>query len=1051
MSASPHTLLLASAGTGKTFRLTHRFLDLLLRGDDPGRILATTFTRKAAGEILDRLLRRLVEGATDAAQLAELNDNLSGRQATAQECLELLASLVRSLDRFQVRTLDAFFVHVARLFALDLGLPPGWGIADEGEEERLRVEAFGRLLEEAEPEELIELLRGIQRVAGAGRSVRAAMLKAITDARDGFRESPPEAWDRVVVPAGLDESALEAACARFEAAPLPQTKKGADDSRWVKARDDALAAARRGDWHTFLKAGLGKKVLSGSFQYQGRDLEGELRAAFEDLFAEARHALLDGLRRRNLATRELLARFQEHLEAVERQRALYGFDDLPRILAPASGAGAPDPPLVRRDLDLAFRLDARIESLLLDEFQDTAPVQWRVLRPQAEEILAEGDGARTFFCVGDVKQSIYGWRAAEPRLLQGLPEVYGEVLAVDTLLVSHRSSPVVIDTVNRVFEGVGGSAALAADEREPYRRAAELWQQRFERHEAHHPHPGEVLLLEADATQEGEDAEARVLDLAVRRVQRLVTRFPGATVGVLVRRNQPIPRLIHALLGVGVRASGEGGNPLTDSRAVLHLLSLLHLADHPGDTAAALHLEHSPLWEVARALDPEGGREPSTLSRHLRRAWIDVGVGELCARFLPAVESAAVYGEWDRRRFRQLVELAHAHAPAQGLRADGFVDLVRRQRVEDPAASQVKVMTVHASKGLEFDAVVLPELDAQLHDRGGGLLTDRERPWELNSICSVAPDKTVVALDADLEALARERWQRVMEEALCVLYVAMTRAKRGLEMIVRPVDREKTPMTYATILREALAGGGEADEEGVLWRHPGSSDTWWDGESSAEGRAPAPAPPSLAFAPTRTSRALPRRSPSLEEGPRRVPGRDLLARRDDDATSRGRLIHRWLEEVEWVEELEWDDARLMEIGAAYEPDPERRRAQLEALETWLRHAQVRAALTRPAEPVELWRERPFSVVLEGEDGVERLWSGVFDRVVLEGDPGAWRRATVLDYKTDRASGPDLSERVEHYRPQLEGYRRALAAITGLGAERIEARLLFLPAGELVAI
>jgi len=58
---------------------------------------------------------------------------------------------------------------------------------------------------------------------------------------------------------------------------------------------------------------------------------------------------------------------------------------------------------------------------------------------------------------------------------------------------------------------------------------------------------------------------------------------------------------------------------------------------------------------------------------------------------------------------------------------------------------------------------------------------------------------------------------------------------------------------------------------------------------------------------------------------------------------------------------------------------------------------------------------------------------------------------VLDYKTDRASGPDLSERVEHYRPQLEGYRRALAAITGLGAERIEARLLFLPAGELVAI
>jgi ATP-dependent exoDNAse (exonuclease V) beta subunit len=122
--------LLASAGTGKTYQLSGHFLRLLFAGVPPERVLATTFTRKAAGEILDRVLSRLLDATRDCEKLAGLEDAV-GRPLERGECVALLARVSRRLDRFRVRTLDSFFVHVGRLFALDLGLTPDWALVDE--------------------------------------------------------------------------------------------------------------------------------------------------------------------------------------------------------------------------------------------------------------------------------------------------------------------------------------------------------------------------------------------------------------------------------------------------------------------------------------------------------------------------------------------------------------------------------------------------------------------------------------------------------------------------------------------------------------------------------------------------------------------------------------------------------------------------------------------------------------------------------------------------------------------------------------------------------
>ena len=149
MSFRAHELVLASAGTGKTWQLTSRYLALLLRGDAPERILATTFTRKAAGEILARVLARLCDAAEGGCELATLQQLYPDLQLDAGCCRAALARLTRDVERLRIGTLDSYFARIGRSYGLELGLPPAWSIADEVELAELQLEALGELLDTA--------------------------------------------------------------------------------------------------------------------------------------------------------------------------------------------------------------------------------------------------------------------------------------------------------------------------------------------------------------------------------------------------------------------------------------------------------------------------------------------------------------------------------------------------------------------------------------------------------------------------------------------------------------------------------------------------------------------------------------------------------------------------------------------------------------------------------------------------------------------------------------------------------------------------------------
>lgn len=1085
LAPRPHRLLLASAGTGKTFQLANHFAGLLIAGAAPESILATTFTRKAAGEILDRVLGRLREGAQPGDAGAETRDfvlgaasRVAGRDVTAgpEAFRRVLAELVRAVDRFQVRTLDSFFIRLSQAFAAELDIRQDWRVTDETEERGLRAEAVARILEGLERGERLELVRGIAARAGA-RETASALFGAVEAGDFKSRLAVDGAWRRIEPLGRPSDVELDRAAAVIRGASAPTTKKGTPVKRWA----DALAAASEAltdageSWDGatprlkgLVGAGPWKAVMGWITEgrppepptYERHPVEGELLAAFAAVVDLIIAASVDELIERNLANERLLSLYAEADAALRAELGAYRFEDFPLALLEGPVRGSRD----QWRTDLAYRLDGRIDHLLLDEFQDTAPVQWQLIEPLAEEIIEDGSGGRSFFCVGDLKQSIYGWRGGEPRLLGEMGARFPERLDETTLKKSFRSASVVLDAVNVVFTGLLGSAPLARADRAPALEAARAWTAGFEPHVAARKElAGEANLWRARAARDGEARNDPSIKLAVELVRRHVEARPGASVGVLVRAKANIPQLRFLLKEAGIESSDEGGNPLTDSGPVTLVLALLQLADHPGDGVCRLQVARAgfaPPFALDREqVDTEEGRlAASRVARAVRAALLEEGYGAFCAA--RAAELSACSSEWDRRRLEQLVELCLQADERPPLRPVDLCTTVREARVPDPTASPVKVMTVHASKGLEFDVVVLPELFKGIDLAPSGVIAhapDITRPAEL---LSVSPKKDVAALHPHLRELRSAQEQRSAVDAYSSLYVAMTRAVHALELVVPPLPKsgKVDALTYANLCVESLTAAGRGDEVGPaadpddhgapeldhatrLWRHADSMEDWTLPREGEDATFVEPAP-ALVLRPA-TSRAVP---------PARVTPSSLGAAHAGSggrAARVGTLVHALLEGVEWLEDGLGDPEPVLRRLDASDGGNEGAEA-LERARRALASSAAAAAFGRPGPGARVLRERSFDVdARESEEGPLRMF-GAIDRLVLDVREGAVVGAHVIDFKTDAAADTDALR--EAHRRQLEAYRAAAGSLLALPLDLVRASLLWIPAeGEAVLV
>lgn len=766
-------LVTAGAGSGKTRVLTARFAHLVREhGLGVRRVAALTFTEKAAAELRER-----------AAQLFG-----AGEEETRA-----------GVEFAPISTLHAFFAALLRLHAVEAGLDPAFQVLDERAAGLLEAEARDlvcRRLAREEP----DLLAALEHLGEDPGATLAAALRLLRGAGVPAARLSLCAGPEAPGPPPAELAALAAAFEE-EGAAAGLTADPALRDRFA----EALAGARRA------AAALGAGEPEAAFDLfeaadrlgapgwpRRRALGAARKALGEALSAAAERALDAWAGRRVLpALQRGVVLLDETFRSLRRERGGLDFADLEiealALLEAADAGGAP-PDLVPA-------------ALLVDEYQDTNPLQAR--------ILAHLRTRAPHFAVGDPKQGIYRFRRADVGVILAERERVGPA-GRHALAESYRAHPALVDVVNEVFERLfaGGAAGVPYEPlvaRGAYAPAPEPLA------EVVAVDGGAEAPLDAVRVEEAEWIAGRIRDLVASGTPCLAQAAGGrplryGDVAVLVRARGPLDAIEEALARHGVPFVTHGGSGFFTAAEITDLVHALRAIHDPEDRHALAALLAGPLCgadeaQLARWFDPEGEGTPR--ERLARDAASDRRLAELL-HALTALAERAVLDDpagvvrallYDLGLFeavllepqgpRRAANLRKALWVAEGLTEQGarglggllrLLETLRDGEAREPQApaageevDAVQVLTVHGAKGLEFPVVFLadagrrPGRSAQpplLHDGAGGLGVTVRDPFEGRRRAGAGHRR--------LDALERAA---AAEESLRLLYVALTRAK----------------------------------------------------------------------------------------------------------------------------------------------------------------------------------------------------------------------------------------------------------------------------------
>jgi len=1031
----PNTLIRASAGSGKTFRLSSRYLGIVAHSGRPDEILATTFTRKAAGEILDRIMMRLAIAAMAPDKLDELNGSLEGKQLTKEDCLRTLHKIPQQMHRLQVKTLDSHFIRLAQCFSFELGLPPDWTIIDDVDDQRLRMDAVNRVLAHPETNEVIQLLHLLSK-GSSERSVSRLVMNVVNDLYNVYLDSDESSWQVLSMAAAPKEKEIEDAIEFLDSYP-------ADQKSLKKAMVADVERFRGQLWPKFLDTGLPPKIVAGEDTYSRKPIPDDVARAYQTLVRYVQSILIGRTIDQNRGAYQLLDQFHTHYERLKWQQRGYRFEDVTRRLSDALEN--------RSDIQNQFRLDRKIEHLLLDEFQDTSPVQWDVIRPVAQKIATQPQD-RSILCVGDMKQAIYAWRGGVAEIFDAVQKTLPGIHPED-MDKSYRSSPLIMQTVNEIFGKLGEFPAAGK-----MRNGIDHWLTFFHPHQtARTELPGHVTLETAPMDIEGKPSDDHVISLTAKRVAELHRQAPHISIGVLVRRNATIASMIYLLRELDVMASEEGGNPLTDSAAVQLMLSLLEWIDHPGNTAARFHVAQSPLVQLLGST-VQSDAQWEAVANGLRRELLVDGYGVAISRWAKCLVSECTPREL--RRLEQLQRLAFAYQSKATLRSQDFVRFIQSQRVGDSSSAAVRVMNIHQSKGLEFDAVFLPELDNRIPPQADSFVMRRDdQIGPISGVTHYVSESLQPMLPEAVQTIFEETQQKNVVEALCVLYVALTRAVHALHMVIKPRPMPKSggdgpSKSFSGIIINGLTNDPYPIENQLLYQK--GDPTWYESTAKESGesesaQAPAQERVSIQLKPTSTDALGEFVAPSSLEGGRMRRVKDLLTSQVVNVgIEYGTAMHLWMESIEWLETFQANQAQLIASARSESGEFDTSRAfghfqtilksdaaaRLLSQKQYQDHAWWPQASSKDA--IRVHREFPFAITHEGS-----ILRGSVDRLVLVQRDGEVVAADVIDFKTDAfADESALQRKVEHYRPQVNAYRQAVAQIFKLPLSDIRGTLFY---------
>jgi ATP-dependent helicase/nuclease subunit A len=1027
----------ACAGAGKTWMLVSRILRALLEGAQPQEILAITFTRKAAGEMRQRLHEWLQEfSCASPERLAQaLLERGVPPHAVPQQADALQALYQRLLDAgrpVQIRTFHSWFAALLRNAPLavleQLGLPASYELLEDDKEavERVWRRFHGAVVAQPQARQDFEASVRAHGRFSTQKALLAALDKrvelALADAHDVVEASIKHWGEQFPEFAGLDQPCdlLAAVNAHTQSFAVAAKALGQASAKTFSAKGEELERAMTGrDIDAVLAALLTQKGEPRKFsdKLAGLELVRHAQELAIRLAAACRQheAWLHHQRMARLA-RLLVAEFA----ALKRERGWVDMNDVER----AALTMLADPVLSGW---VQERLDARVRHLLIDEFQDTNPLQWQALHAWLSGYAGAGGDAPGVFIVGDPKQSIYRFRRAEPQVFKAAQQFVADALGGDRLSCdhTHRNAPVIIATVNAVMGAAqeqGSYEGFRPHTTASHEAGAVARLPQIPRGELQDDGDGEPAALWRDSlTVPRELAEEKLITLECRQAAAWIATQLAAGVQpqqimVLARRRDRLAAMEEQLRLLRIPAQQPEKSDLCEAPEVQDITALLDALVSPAHDLSLARALKSPLFGIsddqlvqvallARRAQQEGQprswfellQSPQLQDEALRAAAARLTHWKALVDRLPPHDALdAIYYQGDvlarfaaaaPRALRGKV-LANLRAvPGAALQVDGaryatpyaLVRALKAGGIRAPATSRadaVSLLTVHGAKGLEAPVVLMLDTDAPAaRAETMGVIVEwpgeAPAPWRFAFLASETRPPACSADALEVEKAARQR------EELNALYVAMTRARR---------------MLVLSSVQPYVAAEG----------------SWWQRLEPFSQALPAPLPPVVPMAGDAAAEAFALAVVPMKHDAALAAVEALAPAPPDSPESRfGQAVHQLLER--------WTPG----AGAFAAPQLRRAGRDFGLDDGQLREAAAMARRILQGEGAWCWQDD--AVDWQGNE-VELLHAGEslrLDRLVRRRDSGQW---WVFDYKS--AAQP-------HEKPellaQLRRYRAAVAA------------------------
>ncbi|MGE5279597.1 MAG: UvrD-helicase domain-containing protein, partial [Deltaproteobacteria bacterium] len=998
----PHVCIVeASAGTGKTYALARRYIQLLMDTGDLGGcapfkgMLAITFSNKAVLEMKERilyLLKRLALGGfADPGEEAELLGSLGLSAAEARRrARQCMDALMRNYNFFQVQTIDSFMNAILSGCAFHLGLSSSFRIRrdwpeflafsldtliDRGQREK----KIRRLFEEA-------LRQYLYLESRSGWFPKREIFRMMRDLFEEMNRRGREYLRSAATPKALAQEKKGAVLAMRRLArllPASTHKQFAGHlEKFLAGRGDSFDFKELSRyWHRQeLPAGRDGRVPAAATR-AWQAVRGHLEAAavlesllifkpYADIFAE----LLVELRR-DLAKEDVLFLDELNFRAHE-----------------LVGRGAVSLP------ELYYRLAVRLKHFLVDEFQDTSPLQWANLDAMVEEALSTGG---SLFYVGDKKQAIYRFRGGDVRLFDHLRDRFASFPVIPlTLDKNRRSLSELVHFCNTVFsqENLGrfladGRGELAGESEG--RRLLEVFQ--GARQDVLEEGSGGFVCVEVVEGEDAEERAGRVRERVFEVLDAVRARGYGwQDVAVLVRENEEVESVSEWLLGRGIPVASEKTLNIRNHPRVKEVVSLLRFLNKPVDDLAFVAFLLGDIFCRASGRSraemeafvfgrPGRGRTGGApyLYRSFRERYPDLwqtyfenlfkGVGfvplyELVVQVLAQFRCFEAFAS-EQGFFMRLLELIKEREEESAVLTD-FLEFFDTVAVEElylkgMSTAAVRVMTVHKAKGLGFPVVILPFLSIRprvaplaVQETPEGLLLRRV-------------GGKYAGFSADLDAVETEERIRSLIDEMNSVYVGLTRARAAMWVFL-PQGPKRAGNPLAALFPEEVRRRGEL---------------------------PVPAPPAAEVPAGAAPIGLARYGdwvPALSD---EFADTGALARRD--AIRRGEVLHALFS---WVADAGQRDAREIwgDIRA-------RALARFPFVADWgdYEEAFLRALSTEALAP--FFRPRDARVLCEQEFVYADGSAGRVDRLIIQKEE-VW----VVDYKSSRQEARDGAVQVRRY-------------------------------------